>query len=102
AVDEIAWEQVGVAGFVNFDATEHLSDDNFDVLIVDVDTGVTVDTLYFFDEIQLDCFAAKDAQDVLRVHLTRGDGHTGLDLLTVGHVEIASSWHWVATLFTLF
>ena len=69
---------------------------------MDVHTGVTVDALYFFDEVQLNGFTTQDTEYVLGVELARGDGGTCQDLLPVTYVEVAGCRYWVAALFTLF
>jgi len=51
AIDELSWQQVCVALLVDADLLEHLSHDQLDVLVVDVDALGLVDLLHLGDEV---------------------------------------------------
>ena len=62
AVDELAGQEVRVALLVDPDLLEHLTHDQLDVLVVDVDALGLVDLLDLLDEVQLGLGAAPDAR----------------------------------------
>ena len=68
-LDEIklfALDQRGLAAILDFDLLEHLTNDNLDVLIVNLHALQTVDVLDFVHEVGCQCLDALDAQDVVR------------------------------------
>ena len=52
-VDQLAGQELGVAGVLDADLLQHLPDDQLDVLVVDVDALGLVDLLHLADEVQL-------------------------------------------------
>src|SRR5207237_3760266 len=85
--DDLARQQVSVAGGVDADLPHHLPDDHLDVLVVDVDALRAIDLLDFLDQVGLHRLAAKNVQQLLRADRALGDLLTGLDLLTTLDVD---------------
>src|SRR5262249_47625945 len=83
AVYQVIRQHIGIARIIYFDAAQHLADNHLDVFVVDIHTSVTVNALYFFDQVQLDSLAALDAQHILWITLTRCDRSASLNLLTI-------------------
>src|ERR1700745_3866889 len=79
-LDQLAGQQLGVAGFEHVHPLQHLPDDDLDVLVVDRDTLRPVHLLHLMHEVQLDRPAAEDAQHLVRVDRARDE------LLADGHV----------------
>src|SRR5690349_9561272 len=52
-IDLLLEKEIGVADFLDFDPAHHLTNDGFDVLVVDIDALETVDLLNGVDEIGL-------------------------------------------------
>ena len=48
---------------------QHLTNDNFDMLIADLNTLETIYTLYFTDHIILNCTYTLNSQDIMRITL---------------------------------
>ena len=86
-LDDGTRDEVGLTGIGDGDLLHHLTDDDFDVLVVDVNTLHPVDALDFTDEVIVDRIDAHDFEKVMRVDGTFGqglallDGGTGHDLL---------------------
>src|SRR6476469_8242499 len=76
---QLAREQLGVAGLDDRHPTQHLADDDLDVLVVDRHTLLAVDRLDLVDQVHLHRAGAEDAQDLLGVDRTLdqlgADGH---------------------------
>ena len=66
AVDLVAPEEVGVAGFGDLHLAQHLADDDLDVLVVDLDALEAIDLLHFVDEVLLQLLRAEDLEDFVR------------------------------------
>ena len=96
-VDDGPWQQAGIAHGLDFDLAQHLRDNVFDVLVVDVDALAAVNALHLADEVVLHRFNAADAEDVVgherAVHerVAFFDVVTGMDakVLAMGHEVVA-------------
>lgn len=82
-VDELVEEEIAVIGRVDSDLTEHLADDNFDVLIVDMDTVVSVRGLDVFNDSILDAYDTLGVEDILEVDRACRDGIACLENVAV-------------------
>ena len=83
-LDELARQELGVAGLDDRDPLEHLADDDLDVLVVDRHTLRAVDLLDLVDEVQLHLARAQDAQHLLRVDRADDELLADLDVVAVG------------------
>ena len=66
-LDLLVDQEVGVAHVLDPDATEHLPNDDLDVLVVDGDALQAVNLLDFVHEVSRELLLALHAQDVVRV-----------------------------------
>src|SRR5712692_2673794 len=71
AVYQVVGQHLGITRLVHLDATEHLANDDFDVLVVDIHTCVAIDSLHLFYDVHLNGLASLDAQDILWIALAR-------------------------------
>src|SRR5437016_2092704 len=85
--DDLARQQVGVAGRINADLPHHLPDDHLDVLVVDIDALRAVHLLDLVYQVGLNRLAAEDVEQFLRADRAFGDLLPGLDLLTALDVD---------------
>src|SRR5205823_5581341 len=85
--DDLAGQQVGVAGGVDANLPHHLPDDHLDVLVVDVDALRAIDLLDLVDQVVLHRLTTKDVQQLLGAVRALGDLVTGLDLLAALDVD---------------
>src|SRR5580765_1209251 len=83
ALGEHAGQQVGVTGLDDRDATQHLADDDLDVLVVDRHTLLDVDLLDLVHEVLLRGPGAQDAQHLLGVDRAYGQRGADLDVVAV-------------------
>ena len=65
-------------------------DDNFDMLIVDINTLKTIYTKYFTQQVILNCTNTLNLQEVMRVNRTFGKRITGKDILTISNLNMRS------------
>ena len=98
-IHEVVWQHLGITWLVHFDAAEHLPDDDLDMFIIDIHTGVAIDALHFFHHVHLHGLASLDAQDILRVTLPGSDGGAGLNLLSLADSDIARCRDGIRTFF---
>src|SRR5579883_3342580 len=101
AVNQIVGQHLRIARLLHLDTAQHLPDDDLNVLIIDVHTGIAVHPLHLFDKVKLHGFAALDAQHLLRVALAGRDGHTGLNLLPRIDCDVARRRNRVGALVAL-
>ncbi len=92
-VDNLLFEEAGVARVKDVDLAHHLAYDYFKVLVVDLHTLHAVHVLNFVDDVFLNGCRSHDVEDVGRSDGTVGEGSTGAyvvvflneDLLGQGH-----------------
>jgi hypothetical protein len=92
-LDLFAHDVVGVTGIGDLHATQHLANDDLDVLVVDLHTLQTVDVLHFVDDVARELFDAQQTQDVLRIGRTVDDGLTLVDHLAFVHQDVLFLGH---------
>src|SRR5690606_8712638 len=83
-VHERTGEELGGTGLDDGTATQHLTDDDLDVLVVDGHTLCTVDSLHLIDEVLLHTTTTQNLQDVMRSGGTAQQTGTGGDVVTLG------------------
>src|SRR5690242_7576949 len=89
AVDLLAAQIARVAGFAHFDLAQHLANDRFDVLVVDLHALQPVDVLDFLDQIRRQRLDAEQTQDVMRIGLAVDDCFALLHVLAFEHDHVA-------------
>ena len=67
-----AVQQLGIAGILNTHLTHHLTDDDLNVLIVDVNALLTVHAQNFLNEVVVNSVVAADPQDLVGVQSAVG------------------------------
>ena len=82
-LDELTGQHVGVTGLDDRDATQHLTDDDLDVLVVDLHTLAAVHLLHLRGEVLLHLAGAEDAQHGLGVDGTHDQLLTDLDVVAL-------------------
>ena len=80
-VNNGAGQEGSSTGIGYLDLLHHLTDDDLDVLIVDVNTLHTVGSLNLADEVIVNGLDAEDRKDIVRVESTLGDGVTLVDVI---------------------
>ena len=78
-VDELARQQLGLAGALDAHLLQHLADDQLDVLVVDLDALRLVDLLHLGDEVQLGRRRALEREQLGRVARALVEGVARLD-----------------------
>ena len=76
-VDDLLLEETGVAGLVDLHLAHHLTNDDFEVLVVDFHTLEAIDVLHLVDDVLLHGGGTLDGEDVARCDATVGEGSTG-------------------------
>jgi hypothetical protein len=71
--DELAGQEVGITGLEHGYLAKHLTRDDLDVLVVDVDTLAAVDVLDLRDDVEQHVARALEVQQVVRVDRTLGE-----------------------------
>ena len=89
-VNGCAGEQLGAAGILDLHLAHHLTHDDLNVLVVDVNALLTVDLLDLLDDVVANAEAAElvivnasDAQHVVRAESAGGERLTLIDMLAV-------------------
>src|SRR5665647_88293 len=98
ALGKLAGQQVGIAGLDDRDATEHLTDDDLDVLVVDRDTLLAVDALDLVHQVHLHLTWAEDPQHLLRVDRALDQLVAHLDVIAIGDEQTRALAHRVGVL----
>ena len=70
AFDLFALDEVRVARIGDLNAAQHLTNNHFDVLVVDLHALQTVHVLNFVDDVASELFDTEQTQDVVRIHRT--------------------------------
>ena len=90
-------DQVGRTGIRHAHLAAHLTDDDFDMLIVDLNALQTVDLLNFVDQVVLDILQTLDCQNILRIQNTfTGDDVALLHTVTRHHAGMLGERNGVA------
>ena len=87
--DQASGKEFGVAAVLDPDLAEHLSDDNFDVLIADINALQTVNFLDLAEQIVLDCPDSFDLHQVVRVDASFSQLVAGFNGLAVHNLDSA-------------
>src|SRR6185437_6451984 len=79
----------GVAGLGDLDLAQHLANDRFDVLVVDLHTLQAVHVLDFLDQVRGQPLDAQQPQDVAGIGLAVHHGLALLDVFALEHHDVA-------------
>src|SRR5690606_17320395 len=85
----IAFDQGGVTRFNDLNLPQHLTYDDFDVLVVDHNALQTVNVLDFVNDVLSQLAHTQQTQNVVRVGRSIGNHLAFLDLLAFEHVHLA-------------
>src|SRR5690554_1885667 len=83
-------QKIGTAGGFYPDFAHHLANDDLDMLIVDVDALIAVDSLHFLGQIRLNGLGPSYFQKLVGIDGTLGKGVAGLYALIVAHLEASA------------
>ena len=87
-VDLLVEQELGVADVLDLHPAQHLADDHFDVLVVDVHALQAVDLLDLVDQVLLQLLLAEHVQDVVRVERAVHQRLAGAHALAFLHVDV--------------
>src|SRR5699024_9005296 len=82
-------QKFGVARILDFHSTQHLPNDDLDMLVVDTHTLQPVNILNFLDQIGGQFGNAAQAQNVMRHQFAFGDHFPTVDELAFKHTDLA-------------
>src|SRR6266699_3448698 len=88
AVDLLALDQLGLARFVDFDLLQHLANDHFDVLVVDIDALEAIDLLDLVDQVSGQILDALDREDVVGRRIALHDELTLFDHVAILQMDV--------------
>ena len=94
-------EEFGVADFLDLHPAQHLTNNHFDVLVVNVHTLQAIDLLNFVRQVFLQTIHAQHAQNVVRVERTILKSFAGPDSITLLYVDVRAARDIVLALFTV-
>jgi hypothetical protein len=66
-------------------ATQHLTHDDFDVLVINLNALQTINVLHFVDDVTRQCFDTQQSQNVLWISRTVNNHLTLINYLAVMH-----------------
>ncbi len=72
-VDNAACEELGIARIIDLILAKHLTHNDFDVLVIDLNAVVLIDLQNFRDDVLLNPLRTLDLHDVMRVDRAIGD-----------------------------
>ena len=84
-INGCADKDIGVAGIVNPDLSRHLTCNDLDMLVVDVNRLHTVDSLHLAEDVVIDRIESADAEDIGGSHIALCKRLTLTDELTLGN-----------------
>src|SRR6185369_10047364 len=88
AIDLLVDEEIGIADARDANAAQHLTADDFDVLVVDLHRLRTVDLLNLVHEVALQFLDAEDRKHVVRIDRTVDERVAGAHALAFLHVNV--------------
>src|SRR5699024_1744251 len=86
-IDQSTRQILAVARLVNANLLEHLTNDDLDMLIVDINTLQTIYTLYLPHHVILNGTDTFNLQDIMRIDGTFGQLIAGLQMSAVKHLD---------------
>ena len=94
-LDQLAWQELGVARVGDGHPLEHLPHDDLDMLVVDVDALVLVDPLNLAHKVHLDGLAVDDLEQLLGVGRALGYLVARCDLVAVRDQQLQADGYLV-------
>ena len=91
-------QEVGAACVVDLDLAHHLTDNDLDVLVVDLNTLQTVGGLYLGNEVVVDRLCAQNTEDIVRIDRTVGELVALLDSVAVHDLDAETEGDQIAAL----
>src|SRR6185437_3008413 len=91
-VELLALDQLRLAGIRDLDLLQHLTNDDFDVLVVDRHALQSIDVLDLVDQIVREFLDAFDRQDVVRRRVAVVDKVATLDAVAILNGEALATW----------
>src|SRR6185312_5236376 len=88
ALDLLAAQVMAVARLDDLDLAQHLANDRFNVLVVDLHALQAIHVLDFLDQVRSQRLHAEQAQDVVRARLAVDDGFALLHVLALEHDDL--------------
>ena len=82
-LDLLGLDELGIAWLGNRDTTEHLTDDHFNVLVVDLDALQTIDVLNFVRDVASQGLDTLQTQDIVRIRFAFDNLFALIDDLTI-------------------
>ena len=92
-VDDLLFEETGVAGFVDLHLAHHLTNDDFEVLVVDLHTLEAIDVLNLIDDVFLNGGGTLDGEDVAGGDGTIGKRRSGTNKVVLLHKDLLGEGH---------
>ena len=83
-------KEIGISLFLHAHLLQHLAHDDFDMLVIDINTLETVYALYLAEHVVLYCTESFDLQDIVRVHTTFGKLIAGIQHRAVLDLDTGS------------
>ena len=90
--DASSWKHSSITTIDDDNLAEHLTDDDFEVLIGDVDTLGAIDLLDFLEHVDFEFLDVGIVKQLLRVDGTFGDLATTFDIIADFHAEVRAIW----------
>src|SRR5678810_954884 len=100
-IDLLFEQKLGVADFLDLHPAQHLSNNHFDVLVVDVHALQTIDLLDFVYEVFLQTTHTQNSQNIVRVQRSIHERLAGTNTIAILHVDVRTTRDVVLALFTV-
>ena len=91
AIDLLLEEELGVTNFLDPHPPEHLTDDHFDVLVVDVHALQSIDLLDRVDQVSLQLLHSADRKDIVRIERTVHQRFAGANTIAFLNVDVRTT-----------
>ena len=101
-VDNLLFEEAGIAGLVDLHLAHHLTDDDLEVLVVDLHTLEAVNVLHLVDDVFLHGGGTLDGKDVAGRNRTVGERRTSTYVVVLLHENLLGEGHEVLLDFAKF
>src|SRR5476651_2702193 len=89
----VALDEGGIAGFSDFNFTQHLTQDGLDVLVVDLHALQAVNVLDLVDDVLGQRTHTQQTQDVVWIAWTVGDNFAAVHLFAFEDVQVTPLWN---------
>src|SRR4029079_118301 len=100
-IDLLFEQKLSVTDFLDLHPAQHLTNNHFDVLVVDVHTLQTIDLLNFVYEVFLQTTHSENTQNVVRVQRSIHQRLASSNTIAILHVDVRTTRDVVLALFTV-